>query len=180
MSSLDPTFPFVPSTDDPLKGSDAVNALQLALEGEPTDVDFVVSPDDATGQPIGRSWAFDFRAVGFVKAPGALSPLQTSDLGTLATWVEKCLRTARGAHPVHPPGYGVQMGTTDLIGGPVGRIPPDLYARVEDALTFHPRITACEQFTSSYDPDDDRVFIDFVVVLDDAAELNVSSLELTF
>jgi len=180
MSSTDPTVPFVPSTDIPLQGQDAVNALQLALEGTPSDVDFVISPDDTSGQPIGRSWAFDFRAGGFVKAPGALSPLQTSDLGTLATWIEKCLRTARGAHPVHPPGYGVQMGTTDLIGGPVGQIPPDLYARVEDALTFHPRISACENFSGSFDPDDDRVFIDFVVVLDDDAELNVSNLGLTF
>jgi hypothetical protein len=167
---------FIPSTDDPLQDLDAVTALQNALEARPTELDFIVAPDSSVGAPVGRSWAFDHKGDGFIKSPGALSPLPTSDQETLRNWIEKCLRTARGAHPIHPPGYGLVQTSNDLIGVPLGQVPSDLFGRIEDALTFHPRISGCEDFQVDFDPDDEAIFIDFVVRLDDDSELSVNRL----
>lgn len=184
MSSAEsqPIPSILPGVDDPLSGQDALTALQTQLQGAPGELDLIVAPDDAVGQPIGRSWAFDSRSLnggvggGFVKSPGALSPLPTSDMTTLRMWIVKCLRTARGAHPACPPSFGLTPSNDLLIGGNVGQIPSDLFDRIEEALMFHPRITACENFDSEFDENDDIVNISFTVVLDDEDDLSISRL----
>lgn len=167
---------FVPQAGEPLSATEALQALELSLEAQPSAVDLVVSVDPPP--PIGRSWAFDFRSRSFVTA-GSRSPLQTRDLQTLGGWIEKCLNTARGAHPVHPDGYGLPAGLP-MIGGPQGALPADLEDRITDALTFHPRITGVRHFAYDYDPDEEWLAVSFTVLVDGGLdELPVSSLELT-
>jgi hypothetical protein len=183
---VQPIPSILPDVDDPLSGGDALTVLQTQLEGEPGELDLILEPDSAAGQPIGRSWAFDFHNLdggaggGFVKSPGALSPLPTSDMETLRNWVVKCLNTARGAHPIHPPGYGLAPSNDMLIGANIGSIPGDLFDRIEEALTFHPRITSCEDFEYEVeDPDDDVLNVSFTIVLDDDTDVNVPKLGLS-
>lgn len=181
-AEVQPIPSILPGVDDPLSGQDALTALQTQLTGAPGETDLIVAPDDSAGQPIGRSWLFDHHSLagasggGFVKSPGALSPLPTSDMTTLRMWIAKCLHTARGAHPACPPNYGLTPSNDLLIGGNVGQLPSDLFDRIEEALMYHPRITACENFEFDFDPDDDIVNVTFTVVLDDEDELTISRL----
>lgn len=167
---------FVPQTDEPADPLDAIRSIESALEARPSSVDLVVAADEPP--PLGRAWAFGWQDKRFLTA-GSWSPLQTRGYDTLGGWIEKCLRTARGAHPVHPPGYGMPGGGPDLIGGPVGVVPADLEERIRDALTYHPRITDITNFDYDFDPNDDHLAVSFIVELDGGAlELPVSNLQL--
>lgn len=167
---------FVPLTDEPLTGLDAITALESAMEARPSAVDLVVAVDAPA--PVGRSWAFSWPDRRFLAA-GARSPLATRGNQTLGGWIEKALRTGRGAHPIHPPGYGLPGGAS-LIGGPVGAVPADLEERVRDTLTFHPRISDVRDFLYDFDPDQDFLAVSMTVELDGGADfLSVSNLQLT-
>jgi hypothetical protein len=144
-------------------------ALAASVSADGTDV-LTVATD--TRSPIGMSWAFDFLSNRFQTFKNK-GPLETHDIQTLYGWMEKCLRTDRGAHPVHPPGYGM-VRPFDMIGLPVAQaIGSDLEARITDALLFHPRIAAVRDFSFEIDPDDDLILAEFTVILDDEAELPV-------
>jgi hypothetical protein len=174
MSDLFPEEPIdapalVPETDVPEEPEDVLAELENALQTFPSDVDLVVGEEEPP--PIGRSWAFDWAMRDFVRSSGSAGPQPTRGLETLTEWIEKCLRTARGAHPVHPQGYGVAQASADgLVGGPVGSIPPDLEERVKDALLFHPRITDVRGFSYSSDPDDEWLGVSFTFEVDGGAE----------
>ena len=156
---------FVPQTDEPLEPVDAVAALEQALEAQPSAVDLVLA--EAEPPPLGRSWWFDWQARRFLT--GGRSPLQVRGMQTLGVWVEKCLRTARGAHAIHPAGYGLPTGS-EIIGGPAGVVPADLEERIRDALTFHPRITDIRGFTYDYTTSEDFLAVSFTAVIDGGAE----------
>lgn len=145
----------------------------LALDEPPDAVagDFAVAPP----RPFGKSWAFDFAgAARFVPVLGR-GPLQTNGTDTVRFWIEKCLRTPRGSHPVHGPEYGVD-GLEGLIGSPGGD--PDVALRVSeavaDALTFHPKVAEVRDFDLLFDPDEEVLELSFTVVLDDDDEIAVS------
>lgn len=179
-SSESETFPtptLAPTTDDPLTAQEAFDRLQTDLSDFPSAVDLVVAADEPT--PIGRSWAFDWTQHRFVKFPGALGPKQTYGEETLGEWVEKVLHTARGAHPVHPPGYGFDAPQGLVYGGTVGQIPPDFEDRVRDALTFHPNISDVEEFTYDYDRDDEFVHFSARIILDNDTALELQDVRLT-
>lgn len=139
----------------------------------PDAVDFVLTIESP--KPIGRSWAFDWQERKFVAGARARGPAATRGMETLENWIAKCLSTARGAHKIHPPGYGVLRGATDAISRSVGFIPADLAERVSNALTFHPRIADVRDFAYNYDPDQDWVAVAFTVVLDDESAVTVNS-----
>lgn len=158
-------FEFLPIEDEPLDAEAAANELERQLEDDSfSDTDLVVEEERA---PIGRSWAFDFGRNSFVVGHKAKSPLETHGIETLRGWVLKCLFTARGAHAIHPDGYGL-VQPFDLIGEPVLTAPAaDMEERIRDALTFHPRITDVTDFIVDVDPDEEYVEVSFTVELDD-------------
>lgn len=165
---------FVPVTDEPPDPVDALQSLESALTAFAAPPDLIVAAEPPP--PVGRAWAYDWQDRRFHTA-GASSPLTVRGMQTLRGWIEKCLRTERGAHPVHPPGYGLVGGVG--IGGPVGVVAPDLEGRVREALTFHPRISDVTNFSYDHDPDDDYLAVTFDVLLDGGAdEIAVNNLQL--
>lgn len=161
---------FLPTDDEPPSAEDALAALERSLDDDPDLDDFIVAED--APQPVGKSWAFDFVTGRFVKG-GGRGPLATHHYTTLRTWIEKCLRTDRGAHPIHPPDYGMER-PFDMIGQHVDDVlGGDLEGRVTEALLFHPRITDVRDFAADYDPNDEHAFLSFTAVLDDDTELPV-------
>jgi hypothetical protein len=112
--------------------------------------------------------------VGEFQVPGGgHGPLETRGLSTLTTWVEKALRTDRGAHPVHPDGYGIER-PFDLVGQPVDtNQAAALHERIREALVFHPRISDVTDFSSDFDPDEEYVSVAFTVHLDSGEDLEL-------
>jgi hypothetical protein len=162
------TATFLPELDDPSEPEDDFAEIEAALEADPTELDLVV--DTAEPQPIGRSWAYDFQQRRFRRSRG-LSPEPTRGVATLTQWIEKALRTARGAHAASPDNYGVPEASLEgMVGGEAGIVPPDLEQRVTEAMLFHPRITAVRDFTYQHGRDDEHVAVSFVYELDEGVE----------
>lgn len=129
-----------------------------------------------TEAPLGRSWAFNFLTNRFVVRASGVA--KTSGLETLRQWIEKCLRTDRGAHPIHSDDYGM-VRPFDMIGMPLAAISSeDLKNRIEDALIVHPLIAGVQDFTMTYDPLDTVLEASFDVVLTDQQVLTVNDLRL--
>lgn len=179
-SSETDTFPaptLAPLTDDPLTAQEAFDRLQTDLSNFPTAVDLVVAAD--APQPLGRSWAFDWSQHAFVKPQGSLGPKPTHGLETLTEWIEKALRTAAGAHPVHPAGYGFDAPAGLLIGASVGTVPPDFEARVRSCLKFHPWILDVEDFTFDFSADDEYLHYTATILLTNGQSLLLQDTKLT-
>jgi len=117
---------------------------------------------------VGKSWAFDFLRSRFI--PRRSGPLRTNGLTSLRYWIEKCLRSERGAAAVWPDEYGT-VGTSDFY-GQVWRTEYSvlLEERVAEALSFHPRISRIENFTVKYDRGSTIVQVSFHVVLAEEAD----------
>lgn len=140
----------------------------LPAQTEPPDADgeLALQEDLASGQgiftltdpqapsPLGRSYAYDFIEHRLI--PGqAGGPLMTRGLDTLATWIEKCLRTRRGENPAVDPDFGLEIMPEDLIdGGPfdAGAM-AELDGAIRRGLLVHPRIIDVDEFTTNYDGD---------------------------
>jgi len=121
--------------------------------------------------PVGRSWAYDFKNGTFLKA--GHGPLTTRREATLKTWVEKCIRTHRGAHPIHPDGYGLEQPLEDFLSHPE-LTTHELEEAIVDALTFHPQITAVKNMviqTGDTIEGDAAVEIAFTVVQNDETDI---------
>lgn len=179
---------FLPPDDDPIPDPDEeLDALEAAdEEGEgdfidPEDAADLVVVDEPPA-PLGLSWAFDFEASTFLRG-GLGGPLETRGLATLRGWIEKCLTTARGAHVIHPPDYGVEM--PGVIGAPMGgEAAASLEGAVRDALLFHPRITDVTEFEvylgdpedetdpTRITPEDEVLYASFTVVTDDEESID--------
>jgi Protein of unknown function (DUF2634) len=172
---------FLPPDDDPIPDPDEVlDAIEATDDDSRSFLDEDDQADvitvDAPPPPLGLSWAFDFSTNTFLMG-GIGGPLETRGLATLRGWIEKCLMTARGAHPIHPPDYGVE-GLTDIIGdAATPEVAGGLEEVIRDALLFHPRITEVVDFAAfvgehddldtSITPDDETLFVSFTVVTDD-------------
>lgn len=144
----------------------ALTAAQVAGQLESADPALDSQPLVLESQPppvIGKSWAFDFVQGRFIptRTGGVVA---TRGLDTLRFWIEKCLRTPRNAFPIYDDGYGLEDGY-DMLGGQydAGQV-ADLGQRIEDALTYHPAITGVENFTVDHDPDEETLWLSFVVV----------------
>jgi phage baseplate assembly protein W len=119
---------------------------ELALEDAAADVGFAgVELVRAPPPPLGRTPAYDFVEKAFVPSVSG-GALMLYGEATLRQWVEKCLRTIRGASPAVDPDFGVERRPEDLIDG--GAIDPAEHAAAEadwtTALLRHPRINRVE------------------------------------
>lgn len=157
---------FLPADDfpDDLDPQATLEVLDERLTDPTTPApDLVVT--DTPADPLGRSWAFDFGKNRFVTRASGVAA--THGLGTLKTWVEKTLRTARGAHPIHSDDYGMER-PFDVIGMPLSMISSqDIEQRVLDAILLHPLITGLSDFHMDYDPLDTILNVSFTVLLED-------------
>jgi hypothetical protein len=162
---------FQPQPPAPVDPLDALADLESSFDAQAQPSDLLVIEE--APPPIGRSWAFDFsRGVVLQIGGGAL---ETHGDATLIVWMEKCLRTARGAHPIHPPGYGL-LRPSELIGQTLAGAPvAELEERITSALTFHPRISDLEDFDFELDEVNETVSIFFTVVRDDSSRLPVET-----
>lgn len=151
--------------------------LQDALADDAGTVEESVPP-----APLGRAPAYDFIAHRLL--PGAAGgPLMTRGLETLATWIEKCLRTRRGESPAVDPDFGCDLIAEDILseGDPFDAAAiAELTAAAERALLMHPRLTSIETFRIEHDPDDDAVFVTLAgeVDGDDLAEFTLQRLRI--
>lgn len=131
----------------------------------------VIEIEDAPA-PVGRSIAYDFERNQAVMA--GHGPLVIRGEQTVYGWIEKALRTAEGAHAVHPPGYGLMRPIEDYLGEEVF----DENGMVEDitrAILFHPSITSVEDVVVTVLDDEDeaygRIYISLTASLDDESEV---------
>lgn len=170
--------PFTPPVPEPVDPDTALADLEADFQASTTPPEIIVVQEALP--PIGRSWSFDFTRNQFRSGYRANAPLETNGMGTLVQWAEKCLRTARGAHPIHPPGYGM-VDPHGLIGEIIDGAPvAELEPRIREALTFHPRIVDIQDFAYDFDPADEWVSVNFTLVLDDDTLLPLeTSLSLT-
>lgn len=148
-------------------------ALTDALDGE-DDLEVTVEPPPA---PLGHSAAFDFTSGRFLTSGHA--PRTVRGLDTLRGWVEKCLRTHEGAHPVHPEGYGLAEPISSYLddGADIGVA--ELEEAITEALLFHPAIKRIENMDTELGdtPDGDlAVNISFTVITDDDSDFNFATI----
>lgn len=156
-SGLDEGFsPIPPSTVPPDPAAELALEEDLAAGQGLTTVDI-----DSPPPPLARSYAYDFIQHRLI--PGqAGGPLMTRGLDTLATWIEKCMRTRRGENPAVDIRFGMDLMPEDLIdGGPfdAGAM-AELDSAIRRALLVHPRIVDVDEFTTVYD-DNDTVYRTF-------------------
>ena len=105
-------------------------------------------------------------------------PVETRGIDTLRGWIAKCLVTSRGAHPIHPDGYGMES-PFDMIGSTFTEFDTsDLEDRIREALTFHPRISGIEDFETEFAEGDEALFVAFQVLLDNEESLPIQGLRL--
>lgn len=154
---------------------DAEDILDVSTaEIEEADADDDIEVVEAEPPPIGRAWLFDFAKGSFVM--DGHSPATVRGDAALYAWIEKCLRTHQGASVVHPPEFGLTQPLGDYIGGDPDEI-TSLETDIEEALLFHPTITAVEDIyiEEGTTPDGDAaVAVSFVVVKGDGAEVPVT------
>jgi hypothetical protein len=163
----------LPVQEQPLAPDDAFLRYEESLDRRPDSTDLVVTQEPPP--PLGRSWAYDFDLHQFVRSPGQHGPLETHGISTLETWVEKCLRTARGAYPIYSDDFGIEL-PADLFGGNVASFPTDLFRdRVTDALTKHPRIVRVSDFAFAIDETEEYIAASFTVHTGDGDALRFAN-----
>lgn len=149
---------------------------QLAAQTAESELgpdDLVITEEEI--QPVGRTWVYDFAAETFVYgASGGRAPLTVHGQQSVLAWLEKCLHTQRGAHPIHPPGYGLEGGYG--LGGVVDELPFDLEARIREAAVFNPAIVDVDEFDLTYDPDDTVWYVACTLHLADGSSFPVREL----
>lgn len=151
----------LPVQAEPLTPDDALARFEEGVDRTLSADDLVVVEEDPP--PLGRSWAYDFHKRQFLGGPVSHGPLTIRGISTLEQWIEKCLITARGAHPIYSDNFGIDL-PADLFGGTTVLFPRDLFIdRVRDALTRHPRITNVDGFAINVDPDEEFVAASFTV-----------------
>lgn len=165
--------PLDPGLVDPEEALDISDAL---LEGDP-DATLLVNPEPT---PLGQtiSWDFERHTHHDVQARG---PHMVRGEAALRQWIEKCLRTHAGAHPIHPDGYGMEIPISEFI----GRAVPDLEVTeleeaVKEALLFHPAIKDVVGFEANWEDEDvvtgDAVLVlNFAVIRDDETLVRVGT-----
>lgn len=176
MADLDERFSPLPALTDPVDPLDELT-LQDALADQ-----VPVSGPTGPPAPLGRAPAYDF--IQHQLLPGAAGgPLMTRGVATLATWVEKCIRTRRGENPAVDPSFGCDLLAEDVLEEGVPFDPAataEFAAAVSRALLVHPRITSVEDVTVDGGLDDDLVTVSFHVTTDgdDLSDLTFNRLQI--
>lgn len=144
--------------------ADDFDAFEDGLEGD-EDAELIVEPEPVT---LGRAIVLDFNNGG-VKLSGR-GPMEVRGEASLRLWIEKCLRTHEGAHPIHPEGYGLERPIMDYIGLPEAEmVTGDLEEDIRDALIYHPSINDIENFELAVEDGEGEPYalITFDVIRDD-------------
>lgn len=172
---------FLPAEDVQASVEDQLAVIEedlAAISAQPDEFDLLVQGPDDDPPPIGKGWAFDHALRRFRRGSSGSSPLPTFGDQTLKEWIDKTMRTARGAHPIHPDDYGMEQPFR-LIGGPLhGAAISDYEDDLRRALTFHPRISDVRNFSVQSDPDVTALYMTFDVVLDDDTALSFDPFQL--
>lgn len=157
--ATDEGFDLLPTATEPPDPDEA-----LSLEASLADPNAIVTVQGAPA-PLGRAPAIDFAQRTFLPS-AAGGPLMIHGLDTLRQWVEKCQRTRRGDNPACDPDFGIDDTIWDLLdGGPLDAgIVAQYQDIVERALSVHPAIDRIEQFSVTYDADDDAAFVQLRVI----------------
>lgn len=163
----------LPVQEEPLDPQQEFDRFEESFDVAQRQPELVVQEEPP--HPVGRSFAYDFVKRRFYLAPSAHGPLETHGIETLRMWIEKCMRTARGAHPIYSDDYGIEL-PGDFIGGGVAAFPDDVYEQaIRDGLTAHPRISDIQNFTAVFDPMEEWVAVSFEVVVDDEGRFPVQN-----
>ena len=130
----------------------------------------VVELGPPAAQPLGKGWRFDFLAGQFVQR--GTSPMEVSGTDQFTVWAEKCLRTARRAHPIYDAeGFGMEYPFREIGLVMDIEILAGLSEAITEALMVHDRVVAVENFQYSQDPFDEALYASFSVTLDAAPPL---------
>ena len=153
----------VPTPDEALARADKAAELE-------DDAELIVDPPL---HPLGRSLVLTGSGV----QGSGHGPLEVTGEANLRIWIEKCMRTHEGAHPIHPGGYGLQRPIHDYLGEEAEFTQlTELEGDVRDALLFHPSITDLIDFNVQVESDpasaDAMAQISFGVVRDDGSQLD--------
>lgn len=174
-TEYDLLFPTIPIEDDPRPPEDLeftlVDDLADFAEDEAED-DF-----DEEARDEGATWAFDWDSGEFFHTEQG-EPERVEGEDAVLEWAMKALNTPRGVFPIYPPEYGCNIHSL------IGQALPDtlVYAlvgrEVRDCLMFHPRITAVEIESITFDESVDRDTLVVTVSLsldtdDDPVQLDV-------
>jgi hypothetical protein len=163
----------VPSDDVEFSPSEALDDLEERLDdpslfGDDIQQDDLLVQTEPIVYTLGRSWLFDFGQSRFVTdRTRARAPMRVTGIPQLQNWVEKAIYTPRGALGIYPDDYGME-DPDGIIGSPfTAAAAASLKRRVEEAVTFHPKITGISDFEAGVPEDDDEaVDVSFTLVLD--------------
>lgn len=150
-SALD-SFELLPADDvlDPADdlGASAASALEqipAAAAAEPVE-------------PLGRTWLFDYNAGRFVR--DGTAPREVRSRQALGVWAGLALKTARGAHAVFSPQFG--MDDPDGVIGAAADAQDkanDWQADAIDALLVHDRIASIENVVVEFAVDEGVFYV---------------------
>lgn len=129
-------------------------------------------------EPYGRSWAFDFARGRFVRDGNA--PRVTTGLDTLRLWCLTALVSARYAHGVFTPEFGMEEpeGTIGVAGN-LREVASDYGAHLQDALLVHDRVASVDEYEWAFDAAAGALIVSFIVVTDEDETLAFNGLSVT-
>lgn len=165
--------PLDPGLLDPEEALDISDAL---VEGD-SDATLLINPEPA---PLGQTIGWDFERYERQGA-AAHGPHMVRGETALRQWIEKCLRTHAGAHPIHPDGYGMEEPITSFVGQNRQDVEvTELEEMVREALLFHPAIKDVKGFEATFEDEDEvsgdaALALNFVVVRDNDSQVRVST-----
>lgn len=164
--------PLDPGLVDPEEALDISDAL---VDGD-ADATLIINPGPT---PLGQTIGWDFER--HQRQGDAQGPHMVRGESALIQWIEKCLRTHAGAHPIHPDGYGMEEPITSFIG--FSRLDvevTELEEMVKEALLFHPAIKDVRGFEATWEDEDPisgdaALALNFLVVRDNDTLVRVST-----
>lgn len=175
----------LPYDGEPLDDQDEYGLLENDDEDVVEEFTDVLDPDDEAAEvisdeelpPIGRSWAFDFGLRQFISLEGS-GPLETRGDETLKGWIEKCLNTQKGVHPIYSDDFGLTDPRAMIGQSALALDAADLESEIIEALTFHPRITNVKDFEINFVEEQEALYVGFTVIHDDEDEMVLEGLRL--
>jgi hypothetical protein len=152
--------------------TEAFSQLDLIPDDSPLGVDpelidtigNVADPEEEELIPLGRGWSFDFERGQFNRHGAA--PAVVTEIDNLRIWIEKALRTHRGAHPIYSTSFGTDMPHQGIGQQFTPEAVGMLSTAIESALLAHDRIEEVTDFTFTGSEDSEVLFVDFTVIVD--------------
>lgn len=148
----------LPTDEQRTPEDDLAGAVASALNAE-------VAVEEPPLIPLGRSWAFDWRAGRFKRQGGA--PAEVRGIDALKEWLEMARRTKRGAHACFSNAFGME-GPEDWMGHVnVDEATADYGADLEETWGVHDRVAAVVDYRAHFEEDEETIVIDELRVVTD-------------